>query len=31
MREDLLELIEVDELEKYFTPEELANHSARRS
>ena len=31
MREDLLELIEVDELEKYFTPEELANHSARRA
>ena len=31
MREDLLELIEVEELEKYFTPEELANHSARRS
>jgi succinate dehydrogenase / fumarate reductase, flavoprotein subunit len=31
MREDLLDLIEVEELEKYFTPEELANHSARRS
>jgi succinate dehydrogenase / fumarate reductase flavoprotein subunit len=31
MREDLLELVEVDELEKYFTPEELANHSARRA
>jgi succinate dehydrogenase / fumarate reductase flavoprotein subunit len=31
MREDLLELIEVEELEKYFTPEELANHSARRA
>jgi succinate dehydrogenase / fumarate reductase flavoprotein subunit len=30
MREDLLELIEIDELEKYFTPEELANHSSRR-
>ncbi|MGV0774434.1 fumarate reductase/succinate dehydrogenase flavoprotein subunit [Mycolicibacterium elephantis] len=30
MREDLLELIEIDELEKYFTPEELANHPARR-
>lgn len=30
MREDLLELIEIDELEKYFTQEELANHSARR-
>ena len=31
MREDLLELIELDELEKYFTAEELANHPARRS
>jgi succinate dehydrogenase / fumarate reductase flavoprotein subunit len=31
MREDLLELIEVEELEKYFTPEELENHSARKS
>jgi succinate dehydrogenase / fumarate reductase flavoprotein subunit len=31
MREDLLELVEIDELEKYFTPEELANHPARRS
>jgi succinate dehydrogenase / fumarate reductase flavoprotein subunit len=31
MREDLLELIEVEELEKYFTSEELANHSARRA
>src|SRR5690348_7072218 len=31
MRDDLLELIEIEELEKYFTPEELANHSARRS
>jgi succinate dehydrogenase / fumarate reductase flavoprotein subunit len=30
MRDDLLELIEIDELEKYFTPEELANHSSRR-
>ena len=31
MRDDLLELIDVEELEKYFTPEELANHPARRS
>ena len=31
MRADLLELFEVEELEKYFTPEELANHPARRS
>jgi succinate dehydrogenase / fumarate reductase flavoprotein subunit len=31
MRDDLLELVEIDELEKYFTPEELANHPARRS
>jgi succinate dehydrogenase / fumarate reductase, flavoprotein subunit len=31
MREDLLELIDIEELEKYFTPEELANHPARRS
>ncbi len=31
MRDDLLELIEVEELEKYFTSEELANHSARRA
>jgi succinate dehydrogenase / fumarate reductase flavoprotein subunit len=31
MRDDLLELIEVEELEKYFTPEELENHSARKS
>ena len=31
MREDLLELIEVEELEKYFTAEELANHSARKA
>src|SRR6201990_2063308 len=29
MRDDLLELIEIEELEKYFTPEELANHSSR--
>jgi succinate dehydrogenase / fumarate reductase flavoprotein subunit len=31
MRDDLPELLEIDELEKYFTPEELANHPARRS
>ncbi len=31
MREDLLDLLEIEELEKYFTPEELANHPARRS
>jgi succinate dehydrogenase / fumarate reductase, flavoprotein subunit len=31
MRDDLLELIEVDELDKYFTPEELEHHSARKS
>jgi succinate dehydrogenase / fumarate reductase flavoprotein subunit len=31
MRDDLLELIDIDELEKYFTPEELANHPSRRS
>jgi succinate dehydrogenase / fumarate reductase flavoprotein subunit len=31
MRDDLLELVEIEELEKYFTPEELANHPARRS
>jgi succinate dehydrogenase / fumarate reductase flavoprotein subunit len=31
MREDLLELVDIEELEKYFTPEELANHPARRS
>ncbi|RAV18180.1 fumarate reductase/succinate dehydrogenase flavoprotein subunit [Mycolicibacterium sp. GF69] len=30
MRDDLLELIDIEELEKYFTPEELANHSSRR-
>jgi succinate dehydrogenase / fumarate reductase flavoprotein subunit len=29
MRDDLLELIEIEELEKYFTPEELANHPSR--
>jgi succinate dehydrogenase / fumarate reductase flavoprotein subunit len=31
MRDDLLELIDIEELEKYFTPEELANHSSRRN
>src|ERR1700680_3373655 len=31
MREDLLALVEIEELEKYFTPEELANHPSRRS
>jgi succinate dehydrogenase / fumarate reductase flavoprotein subunit len=31
MREDLLELVDIEELEKYFTPEELANHPSRRS
>jgi succinate dehydrogenase / fumarate reductase flavoprotein subunit len=31
MRDDLLELIDIEELEKYFTPDELANHPARRS
>jgi succinate dehydrogenase / fumarate reductase flavoprotein subunit len=31
MREDLLELVDIEELEKYFTSEELANHPARRS
>jgi succinate dehydrogenase / fumarate reductase flavoprotein subunit len=31
MREDLLELVDIEELEKYFTAEELANHPARRS
>jgi succinate dehydrogenase / fumarate reductase flavoprotein subunit len=31
MRDDLLELVEIEELEKYFTPEELVNHPARRS
>jgi succinate dehydrogenase / fumarate reductase flavoprotein subunit len=29
MREDLLELFEVGELEKYFTDDELARHSGR--
>jgi succinate dehydrogenase / fumarate reductase flavoprotein subunit len=31
MREDLLELLNIEELEKYFTSDELANHPARRS
>ncbi|KUI38042.1 fumarate reductase/succinate dehydrogenase flavoprotein subunit [Mycobacterium sp. GA-2829] len=31
MRDDLLELLDIEELEKYFTDEELANHPARRS
>ena len=31
MREDLLELVDIEELEKYFTPEELVDHPARRS
>lgn len=31
MREDLLALVDIEELEKYFTTEELANHPARRS
>src|SRR3984957_14162988 len=31
MREDLLAMLEIQELEKYFTPDELANHPARRS
>jgi succinate dehydrogenase flavoprotein subunit len=31
MRDDLLEILDIEELEKYFTPEELANHPARRS
>ena len=31
MREDLLELIDIEELEKYFTADELADHPARRS
>jgi succinate dehydrogenase / fumarate reductase flavoprotein subunit len=30
MREDLLELFEISELEKYFTEEELADHPGRR-
>ena len=31
MRQDLLELFEIYELEKYFTDEELAEHPERRS
>jgi succinate dehydrogenase / fumarate reductase flavoprotein subunit len=31
MRDDLLELVDIEELEKYFTPDELVNHPARRS
>ncbi|OHV06552.1 fumarate reductase/succinate dehydrogenase flavoprotein subunit [Mycobacterium talmoniae] len=31
MREDLLELFEIGELEKYFTDDELAEHPGRRS
>ncbi|MBV8964759.1 MAG: fumarate reductase/succinate dehydrogenase flavoprotein subunit [Mycobacteriaceae bacterium] len=31
MRPDLLELFEIDELEKYFTDEELADHPGRRA
>ena len=31
MRPDLLELFEIDELEKYYTDEELADHPGRRS
>lgn len=31
MREDLLEVFEIGELEKYFTDDELAQHSGRRS
>ncbi|MGE5698402.1 MAG: fumarate reductase/succinate dehydrogenase flavoprotein subunit [Candidatus Sericytochromatia bacterium] len=31
MRPDLLELFEIDELEKYFTDEELADHPGRRT
>jgi succinate dehydrogenase / fumarate reductase flavoprotein subunit len=30
MRDDLLELLDIEELEKYYTDEELANHPARR-
>ena len=30
MRPDLLELFEIDELEKYYTDEELADHPGRR-
>ena len=31
MRQDLLELFEVSELEKYYTEEELADHPGRRA
>src|ERR1700737_494545 len=31
MREDLLELVDIEELEKSFTPEELPTHPSRRS
>jgi succinate dehydrogenase / fumarate reductase flavoprotein subunit len=31
LRSDLLELFEIDELEKYFTDEELADHPGRRT
>ena len=31
MREDLMAMLDIQELEKYFTSEELANHPARRS
>ena len=31
LRPDLLELFEIEELEKYFTDEELADHPGRRS
>jgi succinate dehydrogenase / fumarate reductase flavoprotein subunit len=31
MREDLMAMLEIEELEKYFTPEELANHPSRKS
>lgn len=31
VREDLLELFEIDELDKYFTDDELADHPGRRS
>ncbi|HET9876001.1 MAG TPA: fumarate reductase/succinate dehydrogenase flavoprotein subunit, partial [Mycobacterium sp.] len=31
MREDLLELFEISELEKYYTDEELAEHPGRRT
>lgn len=30
MRDDLLELLDIEELQKYYTDEELANHPARR-